>query len=114
MFLTLGQYGRYYRCMNHKRTGCTGTLSAHDDGAPKGTPGDKATRTARRRLVSFLEKHKERWTAGDVSRILGYSFSGVGKLSREECDRLYEQVSKPVTRYTLIAADEDPLGLETP
>lgn len=53
--LKLGRYGRFYGCTKYKKTGCQGSLSAHDDGSPKGHPGDKVTRIGRKEVVEILE-----------------------------------------------------------
>jgi len=55
MKLKLGRYGRFYGCTKYNKTGCKGSLSAHDDGSPKGHPGDKVTRLGRKEVVEILE-----------------------------------------------------------
>jgi ssDNA-binding Zn-finger/Zn-ribbon topoisomerase 1 len=116
MMLQLGRYGRYYRCVNHKKTGCTGTLSANDDGSPRGKPGDKSTRKARHQLVLLLESYTAtEWSGEELGILLGIDFKGIGRLTKEQCEKAYAylRMKKPVGRYAILASDYDPFAPES-
>lgn len=130
LILSLGKFGRFYGCEKYPETGCKGGVSAHDNGLPKGWPGDAATRAARKKLVEKLEELSSyqpdvtEFTPADdllhqVRRNLagflgkGIDFS-IGKLTREECERAlmaWECVLQPDGRQgQLLRVIFDPEG----
>lgn len=103
LVLSLGKFGRFYGCEKYRETGCKGGVSAHDNGIPKGWPGNAATRAARKKLVEKLEElasYKPDVTEfspsddlpenvrHNLAEFLGKeeNFS-IGELTQEECER---------------------------
>lgn len=54
MTLKDSRYGKFYGCVRWPNCDCT--HGAHEDGSPKGVPGDKATRQARIRAHAEFDQ----------------------------------------------------------
>jgi ssDNA-binding Zn-finger/Zn-ribbon topoisomerase 1 len=54
LVLCTSHHGPFYGCERYPE--CRGTLSAYRDGSPMGTPGNRATRVARRRVHDAFDR----------------------------------------------------------
>ena len=90
--LCRGRFGRYWSCSSHD---CEGVVGANENGSPKGTLADKATRQARinahtdfDRLWSELGRDNRsrayRWLAEQLN--LTPDECHMGEMNREQCD----------------------------
>lgn len=121
--LRLGRYGRFYGCQQFEATGCKGGVSAHDNGIPKGWPGNTETRAARKRLVDRLGTVSLFYDPADgltmrladrpryqtLCEIVGVEPANgfkVAELDKDQCERAIEALdifAQPEqTRYDLI------------
>lgn len=105
MQLRQSKHGLFYGCENWPT--CTATLGAHQDGRPKGIPGDKPTRKARvfaHRIFDRLWK-KEGERPGRMTRSQAYAWMQkamkltasevhIGMFDIEECRKLVHLVQK--------------------
>jgi ssDNA-binding Zn-finger/Zn-ribbon topoisomerase 1 len=95
------RYGTpYYRCLNFPE--CKGTLGAHTDGRPRGTPGSRQTRQARIDVHNMFDRI---WQQGRMSRPQAYAWmrqvmalseeeAKISQFSAEQCERLISLVGK--------------------
>jgi ssDNA-binding Zn-finger/Zn-ribbon topoisomerase 1 len=102
MILRESKFGRFYGCRNWPH--CDGTVSIHEDGRPMGTPANKETRQARRRAHKVFD---QLWTVHGWKRAAAYAWMAkrlgltkeeahIGRLDREQCERLVEIVERKV------------------
>ena len=107
LVLRLGRFGRFYGCTQYEVTGCKGSVSANDDGSPKGWPANAETRKMRHKLaerfktISLHEKHPsdndlprgQRFRWRTTCEVLGkdpkHGFN-IGELDKAACERALE------------------------
>jgi len=122
MKLRNSKHGLFYGC--EKYPACKTSHGAYNDGRPKGTPGDKATRKARihahrifDRLWNSKAGEKPRMTRSQAytwmkkAMKLGDSEAHIGTFTVEQCEKLVTLVQKkfPGVRnaWDKLAGDKD-------
>ena len=102
MIIRVGRFGRFYGCIRYKETGCRGSISAFENGKPKGWPGNAATRAARSKVIQLLETEirstdtapydftQFRAFRESLGELIGKPRFSVGELTEAECNKLLE------------------------
>jgi len=101
MRLRRSRFGPFYGCS--RWPDCEGTHGAHDDGSPKGVPGDAATRQARIRAHDAFDQLWKPRGRGPMSRGAAYRWmrramglsaakAHIGNFNTTQCERLVQLV----------------------
>lgn len=120
MVLRESRFGLFYGCTEYPK--CTGSHGAHQDGKPKGKPGNAATKKARIEAHTLFDRvWKEKlvknrgaayqWMQKTMS--LSKSQAHIGEFTAEQCRQLIKAVYESFPkvrrgRYTALLVD--PLG----
>lgn len=66
MKLKVGRYGRFYGCVEYSKTGCKGSVTAKDSGAPAGIPAKAQVRALRKQVLDGIEEEQQAFFDGDI------------------------------------------------
>ena len=105
MALKLGRFGRFYGCTQYNKTGCKGSCSALDDGAPSGLPIPRDQRFLRRQSAQLLHKFfrsqsgKRKYHLDQLAKIVG------GEVDFEQMDN---EKCKKVMQYIVLQTKKEP------
>lgn len=113
LVLKAGRFGRFYGCHAYEETGCKGSHSAHEDGAPKGTPANAMVRKLRARVMKLIEEWDDptRRVLGDDAYVDFRPFpempeGPVSRWGRDECNTALKALGE-VFRWDLIGGPDD-------
>lgn len=95
------RYGKpFYGCSRWRISGCTGSIGAHPDGRPLGTPADAATKEARIRAHQVFDAWYQGMgmKRGDAYRVMAKMLglapedAHIGSFDLETCEQLVRKV----------------------
>ncbi len=96
MVLKPSKFGQFYGCSRWAETKCPGSHGAHANGAPLGTPANRATKDAR---IRAHEAFDTLWKSGGMSRKAAYQWmretmdltkadAHIGQFTEQQCNDL--------------------------